>query len=206
MQVLGRSEVLEAGLIGQIANQAGADSCGVPIDERRGLAQFSTQQLFELYEGVTGAKHPSETTGMDHAQAFKIMVQDCAKVLQGVPITDRTLSQLENEAEQKGVNRHVPEAKSASQTAPKSPTPRAKRAPAGSGEATPSDVPTRPVSGTTTGLVWEFCDTVRATMPAAPIGDKALRTEIIAHCVREGIHPATAATQYAKWKRAQDHE
>lgn len=63
----------------------------------------------------------------------------------------------------------------------------------------------RPAEGTTTGMVWDIADAIAVKSEHA-IGSKQLRAEIIAECSDEGIHPSTAATQYAKWKKFKSME
>lgn len=59
----------------------------------------------------------------------------------------------------------------------------------------------RPKSGSTTAKVWEIADELRKLNPDHD--QKALRPLIIAECEANGINPATAATQFSKWKGAQ---
>ncbi len=56
----------------------------------------------------------------------------------------------------------------------------------------------RPKEGSLTGAVWELCDELMATLGRMPE-----RKEAIDYCVDPGgLHPATAGTQYSKWKKA----
>jgi hypothetical protein len=53
----------------------------------------------------------------------------------------------------------------------------------------------RPKATSTTGLVWEICDGLFAkanTMPS--------RKDVLEACTAEEINPATASTQFSKWK------
>jgi hypothetical protein len=59
----------------------------------------------------------------------------------------------------------------------------------------------RPAGGTT-AKVWEIADAVR--LANTGLTAKALRPLIIEECERQGINTATAGTQYAKWKNAQE--
>lgn len=54
---------------------------------------------------------------------------------------------------------------------------------------------TRPKPGTKTGFVWEVADNL-----SKEAGAPAPRKVVIATCVEEGINPATASTQYGKWR------
>ncbi len=59
----------------------------------------------------------------------------------------------------------------------------------------------RPKPGTASALVWEEAD---KALPSAGVElDRAFRDMVIDNCVSAGIAKATAATQYAKWKK--DH-
>lgn len=81
-----------------------------------------------------------------------------------------------------------PQGRSSSQ-APKPPKP----------ERSPSDAsPSAPTKGAT-ARVWEIADGYLAEKGAIN------RSEIIAACEAGGIHPATAATQYSKWKKARGY-
>lgn len=55
----------------------------------------------------------------------------------------------------------------------------------------------RPNSGATK-RVWDIAD----KLTEGNFGGKSGRADIIAACVENGINPATAATQYSKWKKA----
>lgn len=59
------------------------------------------------------------------------------------------------------------------------------------------DDPARPAPGSTTGKVWTICDELSANRTK-----DVSRAEIMAACTAAGINPATAGTQYAKWKKA----
>lgn len=54
----------------------------------------------------------------------------------------------------------------------------------------------RPSHGTGTGRIWEIADAV-----SAAIGAPAPRKDVLAQTTVEGINPATAATQYGKWRK-----
>ena len=55
---------------------------------------------------------------------------------------------------------------------------------------------TRPASGTRTGMVWDICDRLSKKL-RAPVA----RKDVMAETKNCGINPATAATQYALWRR-----
>lgn len=62
----------------------------------------------------------------------------------------------------------------------------------------PNAPPTRPKGMTTTGLVWEICD--RLYMLSGNVMPE--RKAVMDTCAMEEINLATAATQFAKWKKA----
>ena len=53
----------------------------------------------------------------------------------------------------------------------------------------------RPKTGTKTGRVWEISDEV-----SRKAGEPAPRKDVMDACAKEGINPATAATQYGRWR------
>ncbi len=55
---------------------------------------------------------------------------------------------------------------------------------------------TRPGVNSTTGKVWAFADSISATLKAP-----APRADVMKACADAGINPATAATQYGKWRK-----
>lgn len=61
-----------------------------------------------------------------------------------------------------------------------------------------SGPPSRPKAGSTTAKVWDIADQM-----AEQAGGMPDRNDVIKACTDQGINPATASTQYGKWKRAQ---
>jgi hypothetical protein len=57
-----------------------------------------------------------------------------------------------------------------------------------------------PAEGTTTRRVWDLAEEI-FNKGDYGLGSKLLRHAIITTCEQNGIHPSTAATQYAKWKK-----
>lgn len=55
---------------------------------------------------------------------------------------------------------------------------------------------TRPKDGTKTARVWEIADEL-----SAAAGKPAKRKDVIAKILEEGGNPATAATQYGRWRK-----
>lgn len=60
----------------------------------------------------------------------------------------------------------------------------------------------KPRSAGATGRVWEIADKVESDNPTKE--GKELRALIINACVKSGINPATASTQYSKWKKSKE--
>jgi hypothetical protein len=56
--------------------------------------------------------------------------------------------------------------------------------------------PERPKAGTTTALVWELCDALKAKLGRTPTSKEAL-----ADADREGIKAGTFSVQFSKWKK-----
>lgn len=74
---------------------------------------------------------------------------------------------------------------------PAAPKPKKERAP--KDPNAPAGGPPKKTS--TTGLVWVLADELVASLGRMPT-----RQEVLAKCTEEGINPATASTQYSKWK------
>lgn len=55
---------------------------------------------------------------------------------------------------------------------------------------------TRPAPGTRTGMVWDICDRM-----SKKLGAPVARKDVMAETKNCGINPATAATQYANWRK-----
>lgn len=55
---------------------------------------------------------------------------------------------------------------------------------------------TRPKAGTKTGIVWELADKISAKNK-----EEASRKEVLAACEKKNLNPATAATQYGRWRK-----
>ena len=66
----------------------------------------------------------------------------------------------------------------------------------------PGEAPARPRTAGATGRVWVIADEV--LQKRGGVIDKETRTQIIAACEVAGINAATAATQFAKWKKSKD--
>ncbi len=55
----------------------------------------------------------------------------------------------------------------------------------------------RPGKGTVTGRVWAISDALTKKLKGKP----APRKDVLASCADEEINPATAATQYGRWRK-----
>lgn len=55
---------------------------------------------------------------------------------------------------------------------------------------------TMPGDGTTTKSVW-----LKATEMSEKLGKPAARKDVVAACIADGTNPATASTQYGKWRK-----
>lgn len=146
--------------------------CIAPPITGQGFGKLTLEQLQYLYWN----HHQLEPKG-DYADLSKALRHVYSKM----PADPTPLEHLEREVERK-----IPSEGAQSQTG----EPKAKKEP---GEA--------PKKGSTTGLVWELADQVIAGMTIDATTDwKTVRVGVMAICEKEGINPATAATQYAKWK------
>mgnify|MGYP003386637571 CR=1 FL=1 len=144
--------------------------CIAPPISGKGFSPLTLEQLQYLFWNQT----QQPPTG-DYAE----MVKSLRVIAERIPADQTPLEHLE-----RTVERTLPAEGSQSSTG----EPKAVKQP---GEA--------PKKGSTTGLVWELADEV---LGQHPLGTdwKIIRASVMAICEKEGINPATAATQYAKWK------
>lgn len=117
-----------------------------------------------------------ETPPEDYAE----LLQKCLIKLETLPMDQTPLATLEKECERVCPRDAVVHQKK--ESAPKE----------------PKDPLARPKATSTTGLVWEIAD----KLYAAAGNQIPNRKEMIAACVAEEINPATASTQFGKWKAA----
>jgi len=54
----------------------------------------------------------------------------------------------------------------------------------------------RPKPGTKTGRIWEIADEL-----SAQLGHPVPRRKVLEAAINEGMNPATAATQYGRWRK-----
>jgi len=66
----------------------------------------------------------------------------------------------------------------------------------------PPSVGKRPKAGTSTAKVWDIADEMMAGDPGLGIDSKDFRKCVIEECVKEGLNPSTASTQFGKWKNS----
>lgn len=106
---------------------------------------------------------------------YSELLRRCLAKLDAMPVDETPLEELERE-----VARLYPEGP-VSQGEKKAPR-------------DPGAPPARPKATSTTGRVWEIAD---GMMTGSALPE---RKAVIAACEAEGINPATASTQYGKWK------
>lgn len=121
--------------------------------------------------------HLTETTPPDD---YAELVQNALKAVQAIAKAPESFDTLMREINRLGINMDDPTA-----SVPKA-------------EKDPNAPPSRPKATTTTGLVWQLAD---EAFEAAG-NQMPNRADVIAACEKEGINASTAATQYAKWKKA----
>lgn len=141
-----------------------------PPVEGRGFSKLEKGPLQYLFWNTFGLTPPEEYTEL---------VKAALTAAEAIPVDETPLRELEAKVEK------LAPASSETRLTPKEPK-------------DPNAPAQRPAANTTTGLVWILADEVYAANPNLPI--KELRTLIIAKCEEEGIKPATAQVQYAKWK------
>lgn len=164
-----------ASLMGRLLKADGRKVIGPPV-EGRGFAKLGKLPLQYLYWNICKEAPPED---------YGELVQNCLTVLRNMPVDETPIAKLELACSklepEEGYNTDNELPVKPKEIKP----PKTTRAP---GSA--------PKSTSVTGLVWVLCDEVLeasgGVMPARKI--------FIDKCLEEGINPATAATQYAKWK------
>ncbi len=165
----------------------------LPLETKRYFSTFGVLELLLLFKNTTGQ--------IGDIHNFGGMIKECYDLALALPIDKRTLAELERTADKLPV---IP-------TPPKIPKPPiivkledpangANPFVTASKESTPKN-PSKPSAKGSTGRVWEVADKVFSDMGGGLI-TKEMRTKIIAECEAIGINPATAATQFSKWKAA----
>ena len=115
-----------------------------------------------------------ETPPEDYSE----LVQKCITKINSMPVADTTLVDLEREVDlirPDSTNRKTIEKPPKDPNAP----------------------PVRPGRTTTTGIVWAIADELFAKLGQVPD-----RKTMLEACAVEEINPATASTQFCKWKKA----
>jgi hypothetical protein len=111
---------------------------------------------------------------------YRDLIQNALLAVQKIEPDGKTFEELMREIKRLGINLGDPT----------TPVPKV--------EKDPNAFPIRPKGTSTTGQVWELADTefekAGNQMPN--------RAAVIAACEAAGINGSTAATQYAKWKKA----
>jgi len=163
----------------------------LPLESKRFFSTFGVLELLLLYKNHTGLQ--------GDIYNFAGMIKECYELALKLPVDSRSLSELEKKADKLPVIPPPPSipkppiivkydgASNGSNPfveAPKPPSPKN---------------PSKPSAKGSTGRVWEVADQVHASMGGGLI-TKEMRTKIISECEAIGINPATAATQFSKWK------
>lgn len=166
----------------------------LPLEEAKYFSMFSRLETMMLFKNETG----------EAGSLFEVgtMWQRLYELASNIPFDERSLSDLTKAGE--GLEVLPP---------PTTPTyhPQIYRAspdqqyaakavnPAEAKPKAPRDPSAKPSPKGATGRVWEVAERVHSEMGGGII-TKEMRSKIIAACEETGIHPATAATQYSKWK------
>lgn len=164
------------GLLGRIymAEHPGRKVITPPL-ERRGFAkldQLALQYLVWNTFGETPKENYSELT----EQAFNLTVSKIEPTETEIKLLESQWAGFEGQVEE-----------SSKPKAPKASKPATE----------PGASPETPKPTSTCGIVWALGD----EMYAANGNQLPERAAFIARCEQEGIHPATASTQFAKWKK-----
>lgn len=181
--VLTVTDMKRAALWGRIYKAKGNEVIAPPL-EGRGFSKLTLEQLQYLFWNLTQQAPSSD---------FGELVQKLVEVVKTIKQDDTPLATLE--AEVKRLYPDDPLTPAAPKAEKKAREPRA-----------PGEAPERPKATSTTGLVWDLADQQFGILH--PSGDastadwKIIRAGVMDACETEGINPATAATQYSKWKAA----
>lgn len=148
-------------------------------ESRATWAKLDRMEALMLYRNMTGL--------VRNMMDYPIVLDDLAVLARALPETIIEPSPLPP-----GEEEYVIPVSTPPQLAPL--TPRSHPKP----DSKPNPKP--PSSKGSTGRVWEIADDVYGGFPDTPV--KELRALVIQTCTEAGIHPATAATQWSKWKKA----
>lgn len=148
-------------------------------ESRATWSKLDRMEALMLYRNMTGM--------VRNMMDYPTVLDDLAAIAKALPETTIEPSPLPP-----GEEEYVIPVSSPPKTAPQAPRSHPKP------ESKPNPKP--PSVKGSTGRVWEIADEVYGGFPETPI--KELRGLVIAACIEAGIHPATAATQWSKWKKA----
>lgn len=169
----------------------------LPLDKKHHFSIFSRLEIILLYKNATG----EQSNLWDYGETL----QKCYELADAIPVDQRPLYELERIGkhlpvkEVKPIHRPVIHRASESPESPSNSLVTSDLAP--SSGRSPSPAQARPSPKGSTGKVWEIADQCYTRWKEANGREiKVLRMAIIDECVSQGIHPATAATQYSKWK------
>lgn len=160
-------------LLGQIEKLNGRQVIAPPV-EGRGFSKLERLPLQYLYWHLMQQTPPD-----DYAELCKRALA----AVEALPVDNTPHDEL-----QATINRLTPAS-----------TPMTTGEP-GDAPKSPRQISERPKGTSVTGRVWEIADECLGGNAIGTIDIKALRAEIMKRCEAEGIHSATAATQYSKWK------
>jgi len=138
----------------------------------RGFAKLERLPLQYLFWNTCNQKPPE-----DYGELIRI----CMQTIDEMPVVTETAEQLEARCRELGLDLNSSRTESTG----------------GSRSAGTSGPVERPKGESTTGKVWAIADKLFAEHNGMPPRDK-----IMAACTEAGINPATAATQYSKWKKS----
>ena len=110
------------------------------------------------------------------------LIRICMQTIDTMPVVTETIAQLESRCKELGLDLNS-----------------SKTEATGAKVSTSSGPVERPKGESTTGKVWAIADRLFTEHNGMPPRDK-----IMAACTEAGINPATAATQYSKWKKTKE--
>lgn len=147
-----------------------------PPVEGRSFTKFSPSHLAHLIANL----------GATPDEDYAARVQQAAELVSGLTPDPTPLAALQRQADKLHLpppDLNHPEPKPVA-----APKPKKER-------STEFKDPARPKAGTTTGLVWDMADALRAKLGRLPTSK-----EMVADCEREGIKAGTVSVQFGKWK------
>lgn len=149
-----------------------------PPVEGRSFAKLSPNELLHLVYELGGTPHDE----------YACRVTQALELVQALVPNKTPLDKLEREVKARNLPEPDLNARDKPAPSPKPEKPKKER-------STEFQHPSRPKAGTTTGLVWDMADALRAKLGRIPSGK-----EMIADCEREGLKAGTVSVQFGKWK------